>query len=59
MTQEGKEADKLKECSKTTGPLLLLKELPRHSVVMGGRGSTSTPLLVGVLQGLACQQLPN
>lgn len=59
MTQEGKEADKLKECSKTTRPLFLLKELPRHSAMMGGWGSTSTPLSVGVLQGLACQQVPN
>ncbi len=35
-TEEGKEGDKVKECSETTGPLFLLKELPRHSAPMGG-----------------------
>lgn len=36
----GKEGDKVKECSETTGPLFLLKELPRHCLdggeVVGG-----------------------
>ena len=36
MTEEGKEGDKVKECSETTGPLFPLKELPRHSALMGG-----------------------
>lgn len=35
-TEEGKEGDKVKECSETTGPLFPLKELPRHSALMGG-----------------------
>lgn len=35
-SEEGKEGDKLKECSETTGPLFLLKELPRHSALMVG-----------------------
>ena len=43
MTEEGKEGDKVKECSETTGPLFPLKELPRHSALMGG-GPASTPL---------------
>lgn len=34
-TEEGKEGDKVKECSETTGPLFPLKELPRHSALMG------------------------
>ena len=38
MTEEGKEGDKVKECSETTGPLFPLKELPRHSALMGGGG---------------------
>ena len=36
MIEEGKEGDKLQECSETTGPLFLLKELLRHSASMGG-----------------------
>lgn len=35
-TEEGKEGDKVKECSETTGPLFPLKELPRHSALVGG-----------------------
>lgn len=35
-TGEGKEGDKVKECGETTGPLFPLKELPRHSALMGG-----------------------
>lgn len=45
MTREGKEANKLKECSKTTGPLFLLKEPSRHSAMMGwGGGGLQVPL---------------
>ena len=44
MTEEGKEGDKVKECSETTGPLFPLKELPRHSALMGGGRPASTPL---------------
>lgn len=35
-TLEGKEGDKVKECSETTGPLFPLKELPHHSALLGG-----------------------
>lgn len=40
MTEVGKEGDKFKECSKTTEPLFLLKELPRHSAPLGGQQVT-------------------
>lgn len=50
-TEEG---DKVKECSETTGPLFLLKELPRHFALFGRGGAvpTSAPLEGGGAAGL-------
>lgn len=41
-TEEG---DKVKECSETTGPLFLLKELPRHFALFG-RGELCLQVLL-------------
>lgn len=54
-TEEG---DKVKECSETTGPLFLLKELPRHFALCG-RGELCLQVLLykeGELQDSGCQQ---
>lgn len=53
MTEGGKEGDKVKECRGTTRPLFLLKELPHHSVLMGGYKYLS---IKRGLKNMACQQ---